>query len=347
MDSSPDHVKAPSTPQRAVTLPTPPSTERRLVRYTGSEEDHSPQSSSGNHGGLKQHPQTPSHDRPRIYNHSQSQPSPSAITLWSPGSTHQQIEDTSIVRQKIRHGRFDSRDSGNHYHKRADVNHIGEPDDDDVVCVGDNWNRLAVTPNNHRRMPIADTELHFTPSTTTTACRSTHEEETEYFNLDPGRPGMKRGGLEFQEASSDDDDDIDFVGMLKSKRQKRIHGQAPSGGEVESTSDTPLRALSPKQDEGCSACGCKCGGDRKQMTSGHGSGSGSTTLSLQVRANILTLLLGSGESLFNRLRSAGCVNDWKDIASMVGAAREDYDRVRFCAKSMQDTLPGKMRRGIL
>ena len=36
-----------------------------------------------------------------------------------------------------------------------------------------------------------------------------------------------------------------------------------------------------------------------------------------------------------------------DVAQLIGARREDYDRVRFTARWMQETLPAMMRQGRL
>ncbi len=55
---------------------------------------------------------------------------------------------------------------------------------------------------------------------------------------------------------------------------------------------------------------------------------------------------GRNESLLKLLRRRGInVEIRADIAEMVGARREDFDRVRHAASGTQRDLPGRRRRG--
>ncbi|KAK8861270.1 hypothetical protein IAR55_002089 [Kwoniella newhampshirensis] len=174
--------------------------------------------------------------------------------------------------------------------------------------------------------------------------RITSDGDLELDHIDLGTSDGKR---QRSEEVDHDDSDIELVGVMRSKKTKRI-GQLNSQS-TSATGGTPLRALDRDMEPICTTCGCDCKAQADwSATSGRrAGGSGSSTLSLAVRSNILELLLRPGESLFTRMRSEGLVNDWKDIAAMVGAQREDFDRVRHCARSLQDSLPGRMRRGEL
>jgi hypothetical protein len=60
------------------------------------------------------------------------------------------------------------------------------------------------------------------------------------------------------------------------------------------------------------------------------------------------LLLGGDESLLIRLRRQNpAISSWKEVAELVGAKREDFDRIRHAARHMQLVYPDKKRRGLL
>lgn len=130
--------------------------------------------------------------------------------------------------------------------------------------------------------------------------------------------------------------------------------QLAGRGELErQDEDTPLREIEPLH-RGCQACGCFCNTVGRAPRS---SGSGSTTLSPRVLGDLLCesvlsvalridVLMGSGHSLLSTVtRSQPTVRSWADIAELIGARREDFDRVRHAASWMQSSLPRKKARG--
>ncbi|WVF67043.1 hypothetical protein IAT40_001786 [Kwoniella sp. CBS 6097] len=151
-----------------------------------------------------------------------------------------------------------------------------------------------------------------------------------------------------EEDSDDQGDEIEFVGLMTKKPRLEIaNGNRPISNASSPVSG-PLRALSPGDRSLCKACGCECNGQTRPLThSGRSRGSGSQTLSNAVRGNIVELLVCPSQSLLNQLVHARSVNNWKDIAQIVGAKREDFDRVRHASKWLQDHLPDLVRRGAM
>ncbi|WWC99000.1 hypothetical protein V866_005894 [Kwoniella sp. B9012] len=100
----------------------------------------------------------------------------------------------------------------------------------------------------------------------------------------------------------------------------------------------------PANGDSCSKCGCTCNVNFKYTK---GKGTGSNVLTNKIRGNITALLMNPDQSLYDQLRSDPRVQDWKDIAQLVGAKREDYDRVRHAARWLQLHLPDTVAKGKL
>ncbi|WWC68911.1 uncharacterized protein I206_102847 [Kwoniella pini CBS 10737] len=142
--------------------------------------------------------------------------------------------------------------------------------------------------------------------------------------------------------SEDEDEDIAFVGRSFIPGHDGI---SQSHSDV-SRSDTPLRTMPARDGKACVNCGCSCQGNSEPRLSKR-KGTGSSILSTQVRANIVALLVNQEQTLYNQLKSDPRIRDWKDIAEMVGAKREDFDRVRHSARWLQENLPGLVAKGML
>ncbi|WVW79849.1 hypothetical protein I302_101819 [Kwoniella bestiolae CBS 10118] len=139
----------------------------------------------------------------------------------------------------------------------------------------------------------------------------------------------------------EEEEEPEFMGHLYKNPQTEV----AEGSKVSSREDTPLRTMSNHGDS-CSKCGCTCNSvDRSRLSKGKGTGS--NTLLAKVRGNITALLLNQDQSLYDQLRTDSRVRDWKDIAVLVGARREDFDRVRHSARWLQMNLPGLIARGMV
>ncbi|WWC87589.1 uncharacterized protein L201_002479 [Kwoniella dendrophila CBS 6074] len=139
---------------------------------------------------------------------------------------------------------------------------------------------------------------------------------------------------------SDTDEDISFVG----RSYKHPRREATQDLATRSREDTPLQMISHKDNPVCGNCGSNPDSQSSAQVP-RGRGTGSSVLSATIRGNITALLMNQEQSLFNQLKSDPRIQDWKDIAQMVGAQREDFDRVRHAAKWLQDNLPGLVARG--
>ncbi|WVQ94580.1 hypothetical protein IAU59_001660 [Kwoniella sp. CBS 9459] len=151
-----------------------------------------------------------------------------------------------------------------------------------------------------------------------------------------------------EDETGDEDEDVVFTGHMTKRPRREIENGPVSSASTPSSG--PLRAISPRNDDGrCRSCGCDCNGQSASIagTSGRSKGAGSQTLSNAIRGNIVELLVCPSQSLINQLSNAKSVRDWKDIAEIVGAKREDFDRVRHASKWLQDSLPALVRRGAL
>ena len=109
----------------------------------------------------------------------------------------------------------------------------------------------------------------------------------EHFDLREDLPVRKHPRPD-DEMSDEGDADFEIIGesritgTLRRPRQRRREIEAV----IDDEQGTPLREMSP--DDGCKACGCKCGGAGDHgVRSTRGRGSGSTTLSPEVLGNIL------------------------------------------------------------
>ncbi|WRT65377.1 uncharacterized protein IL334_002320 [Kwoniella shivajii] len=140
----------------------------------------------------------------------------------------------------------------------------------------------------------------------------------------------------------EDEEDVSYVGQCyKAPRHLR-----PGSPGLLSRADTPLQTFSAPTGYLCRQCR-QDRDDRPDRTGSRLRGCGSRVLTDDVRSKILELLLCPNQSLFVQLRHHDGIVDWKDIADLVGARREDFDRVRQSARRMQEMLPGLMRRGAI
>ncbi|WWD08732.1 hypothetical protein V865_006845 [Kwoniella europaea PYCC6329] len=198
--------------------------------------------------------------------------------------------------------------------------------DDEVVFVGDALSVASSSRNNEKKSSM----LKPNHSSNSRHEVLPHHQEVALSN----HSFLKRTYMEVE-----DEEEVLFVG--RSFKIPRLEVAEQSG--VIYREDTPLQTMSHTNDSSCSECGCSCGGNSGISK---GKGSGSTTLSAKIRGNITALLLNQDQSLYDQLRSDSRVRDWKDIAEMVGAKREDFDRVRHAARWLQQHLPGLVAKGL-
>ncbi|OCF58212.1 hypothetical protein L486_04242 [Kwoniella mangroviensis CBS 10435] len=196
--------------------------------------------------------------------------------------------------------------------------------DDEVVFVGDALSVTSSSRNNIHHSSRPKSNIDVTPES------PAHHQDVVLSS----QAILKRTYREVE-----DEEEVSFVG-----RSYKVPRLNPAGhAQMINREDTPLQAMVSSKEFSCLECGCSCGGN---SSISKGKGSGSTTLSAKVRGNITSLLLNQDQSLYDQLRSDPRVQDWKDIAELVGAQREDYDRVRHAARWLQQHLPGLVAKGL-
>ncbi|WWC59900.1 uncharacterized protein I303_102462 [Kwoniella dejecticola CBS 10117] len=205
-----------------------------------------------------------------------------------------------------------------------------ESDDDEIVYMG----KATEEVMKHRILSTDEHDHHLVPRSSGAELPSNSGHNVQIVSQD------KRKRRDEEEESDDEDEDISFVGRV----YKYPRAELDQNGANSPKEDTPLHIMSPQsqQSKGC----CTCGGrDVIGSATANSKGSGSHTLSNRIRSNILALLLNQEQSLYLQLRSDPLIKDWKDIAELVGAKREDYDRVRFASRWLQDNLPNLLAQG--
>ncbi|OCF78222.1 hypothetical protein I204_00159 [Kwoniella mangroviensis CBS 8886] len=196
--------------------------------------------------------------------------------------------------------------------------------DDEVVFVGNTVAVATTSRNNIQNSSRPTSNIDLTPES------PAHPQDVALSS----QAILKRTYMEVE-----DEEEVSFVG-----RSYKVPRLNPAGhAQMINREDTPLQAMVSSKEFSCLECGCSCGGN---SSISKGKGSGSTTLSAKVRGNITSLLLNQDQSLYDQLRSDPRVQDWKDIAELVGAQREDYDRVRHAARWLQQHLPGLVAKGL-
>ncbi|WVQ62885.1 uncharacterized protein L199_001034 [Kwoniella botswanensis] len=149
-----------------------------------------------------------------------------------------------------------------------------------------------------------------------------------------GRSSRKRS-----EPEEEEEEEVSFIGRSYKTPRLEVRQHSTTG----SREDTPLQTM-PADGDSCSKCGSTCNDNSKYT---RGKGTGRKVLTNKIRGNITALLMNPDQSLYDQLRSDPRVQDWKDIAQLVGAKREDYDRVRHAARWLQLHLPDTVAKGKL